>query len=158
MVSRDYEELFNILNGHKVKYLVIGAHAVIFYTEPRFTKDIDIWIPPELNQPERVYQALKTFGAPLIDVAVEDFDNKRMILQIGIAPVRVDILMHVKGVSAWTAWKNRVRSQYGKTTIQILGLKDLIKVKKKSGRPQDRLDLEKLVDRCFRKNRRRNSG
>lgn len=147
MVSRDYEELFKILNAHKLKHLVIGAHAVIFYTEPRFTKDLDIWIPPELNQPERVHKALKAFGAPLVDVAIEDFADRRMILQIGVAPIRVDILMHVAGVSALTAWKNRVRSKYGKTPIFILSIDDLIKVKRKIGRPQDRLDLAKLIDR-----------
>ena len=58
MVSRDYEELFKGLNAHKLKYLVVGAHAVIFYTQPRFTKDLDIWIPFDLNQPEAVYGAL----------------------------------------------------------------------------------------------------
>ena len=147
MVSRDYEELFKVLNAHKVKYLVVGAHAVIFYTAPRFTKDIDIWIPHDLNLPEEVYAAFKKFGAPLRKISAQDFADKKMILQIGVAPVRVDILMDVKGISSKQAWENRVKSRYGKTRVWILEKADLIKAKKKAGRPQDKLDLEKLTAR-----------
>ena len=100
MVSRDYEELFKALNAYKIKYLVVGAHAVIFYTEPRFTKDLDIWIPADLNRPEQVYKALREFGAPLRQISVQDFADKKMILQIGVAPIRVDILMNIEGISS----------------------------------------------------------
>ncbi len=151
MVSRDYEDLFKTLNGHKVKYLVVGAHAVIFYTEPRFTKDIDIWIPSELNHPKNVYKALKEFGAPLRQISIEDFLDKKMILQIGVAPIRVDILMNIEGVPIELAWKNRVKAYYGKTPISILGIEDLIRTKKKAGRPQDDLDLKKLISRRKKK-------
>ena len=65
MLSSDYEDLFSTLNAYKIKYLVVGAHAVIFYSQPRFTKDMDVWIPDALNDPSRVYAALKVYGAPL---------------------------------------------------------------------------------------------
>lgn len=147
MVSRDYEELFKSLNVHKVKSLVVGAHAVVFYTEPRFTKDLDIWIPPDLNTPEAVYRALKQFGAPLRGVSIQDFADKSMILQIGIDPIRVDILIDVEGVSSKSAWKNRVKTRYGKTPIAVMGIEDLIRSKRRAGRPQDRLDLKHLTHR-----------
>ncbi len=145
MVSRDYEELFKVLNAHKVKYLVVGAHAVIFYTEPRFTKDLDIWVPFDLNRPEKIYEALKEFGAPLRQISTQDFSEKNMILQIGIAPIRVDIMMDIEGISSQEAWKNRVKSHYGRARIWILGKNDLIETKKRAGRPQDQLDLKKLT-------------
>ena len=151
MLSRDYEELFKILNAHKIKYLVVGAHAVIFYTEPRFTKDLDLWIPYDLNQPEKVHEALKKFGAPLRQISPQDFSDKKMILQIGVAPIRVDILMDVEGVSSQEAWKNRVKSHYGRARIWLLEKKDLIETKKKAGRPQDQLDLKKLMDSRHKK-------
>ena len=144
MVSCDYEELFKILNAHKIKYLVVGAHAVIYYTQPRFTKDLDIWVPPELNKPEAVYKALKQFGVPLRQVSVKDFTDTDMILQIGVSPIRVDILMSVEGISGLEAWKNKMKTRYGKTRIWILGRGDLIKTKVRAGRLQDRLDLKKL--------------
>ncbi|MBI2871474.1 MAG: hypothetical protein HYY14_07205 [Candidatus Omnitrophica bacterium] len=145
MPSSDYEDLFSALNAHKIKYLVIGAHAVIFYSEPRFTKDLDIWIPAELNDPRSVYKALKFYGAPLKGVRPGDFQDQSVILQIGIAPVRVDILIKVPGVSAIEAWKHRRHSRYGKIAINIMGLDELILSKKASGRPQDKLDLARIV-------------
>lgn len=143
-VSPDYEDLFKILNTHGIKYLVVGAHAVIHYTEPRYTKDIDVWIIPEMNSPHKIFSALKDFGAPLIDMIPKDFENKSMILQIGVAPIRIDILLHVPGVTFQTAWKNRKKTKYGKTPIHILSLEDVTKTKKKAARPQDLLDLQKL--------------
>ncbi len=144
-LSRDYEELLKLLNENKVKYLVVGAHAVIFYTEPRFTKDIDVWIPPELNDPEIVYQVLRKFGAPLQDLTPKDFEDKKLIVQIGVAPVRIDLLVGLPGISAVLAWKNKKRGRYGKIPINVLGIEDLIKAKKKAGRPQDKFDLAKLL-------------
>ena len=145
MISRDYEELFSTLNTYKIKYLVVGAHAVVFYTQPRFTKDLDVWIPAALNDPHRVFQALKAYGAPLRNLNPDDFKDPTMFLQIGVAPVRVDILVNLPGVTAAEAWKHRKRSRYGKTSINILGLQELIKAKQASGRPQDKLDLAKLL-------------
>lgn len=147
MLSSDYEDLFCTLNAHKVKYLVVGAHAVIFYTVPRYTKDLDVWIPAVLNDPTRVYKALKAFGAPVAGMKPEDFQDPKMFFQIGIAPVRVDILVGLSGVSAEAAWKHRRRSRYGKAPINVLGLAELIQAKKASGRPQDQLDLTKLLRR-----------
>ena len=147
MVSRDYEDLFRVLNAHRIKYLVVGAHAVIYYTKPRFTKDIDIWIPPELNDPKKVYDALKNYGAPLKGISPKDFADRELIYQIGIAPVRVDIMMGIEGVSAMNAWQKRKKDRYGRTSISILSKEDLIKAKRKAGRPDDLLDLKRLEGR-----------
>ncbi|MEK7288221.1 MAG: hypothetical protein AAB091_06655 [Elusimicrobiota bacterium] len=144
-ISSDYEDLFKILNACKIRYLIAGAYAVIYYTEPRFTKDLDIWIIPGLNQAEKVYAALKKFGAPLRNIQAKDFANKKWIYQIGVAPVRIDIMMDVPGAPFERAWKNRKKVRYGKTPVGILGLRDLIQAKKKSARPQDLLDLEQLL-------------
>ena len=147
MVSQDYEDLFKILNAYRIKYLVVGAHAVIFYTKPRFTKDLDVWIPPELNDQKKVYAALKKYGAPLKGISPKDFADKQMFYQIGVAPVRIDILMSVPGVSAKSAWKNRQKSSYGKASICILSKEELISAKKEIGRPDDLMDLRKLERR-----------
>lgn len=144
LLSSDFEDLFKILNDHKVRYLVVGGYAVIYYTQPRYTKDIDIWIIPEINDVEKVYSALAHFGAPLRGIKPEDFKNKKMILQIGVAPVRIDILVNIEGVDFKDAWKNRRRTKYGKTPINIIGPKEIVKAKKMAGRPQDKLDLEQL--------------
>lgn len=118
-----------------------------YYTKPRFTKDIDIWIPPELNDPTKVYSALKSYGAPLKGVSPKDFSDRKLIYQIGVAPVRVDIMMGIESIAAMTAWQKRVKSRYGKTSISILSKEDLIKAKKKAGRPDDLLDVRRLEGR-----------
>jgi len=143
-ISLDYKDLFRILNKHKVKYLVVGAYAVIYYTVPRFTKDLDIWVKTDLENANRIYKALQDFGAPLHNILPDDFAGKNLIYQIGVAPVRIDIIVGLNGVSFDTAWKNRVKSSYDNVSINIIGKKELIKLKKKSGRKQDQLDLENL--------------
>lgn len=145
-VSPDYEDLFKILNKYKVRYLLIGAYAVVYYTQPRFTNDIDVWIDATRDNAGRVFIALKEFGAPLKNICREDFMDRKNIYQIGVAPVRIDIIMGCTGITFDAAWKNKVTSKYGKTRIYIMGMKDLIKTKKKVGRLQDRLDLEKLKE------------
>ncbi len=143
-ISSDYRDLFKILNTHRVRYLVVGAYAVIYYTEPRYTKDIDIWVKADKRNANRVYSALKKFGAPLQEVTPEDFTNKNMVYQVGVEPVRVDVIMGLSGITFASAWKARVRSKYGGVAINIIGRKELIKIKKKSDRPQDRIDLNSL--------------
>lgn len=149
--SSDYEDLFKTLNGYKIKYLIVGAYAVIYYTEPRYTKDLDVWIFPDLNDHEKVYAALKKFGAPLQDISPEDFGNKKMIYQIGVAPVRIDIKMDVEGLDFKKAWKNKKKITFGKTPVNVVGLNDLIVAKKAMGRPQDRLDIQKLREHSRKK-------
>ena len=146
-ISFDYKDLFNILNTYKVRYLVVGAYAVAYYAEPRFTKDLDIWIKPELKNADRLYNALKQFGAPLKGICTEDFTDKGMVFQIGVAPIRVDIMMGLSGIRFDSAWKRRIRAKYADVPINILGIKELIKAKKRTNRLQDRLDLEKLTER-----------
>ena len=143
-INVDYKELFKTLNKYRVKYLVVGAYAVIYYAEPRFTKDLDIWVDSEPKNARKLYKALKEFKAPLRDMQPEDFTNKHIIYQIGVAPVRVDIIMGLPGINFAKAWENKVLSKYGNVVINILGLKELIKSKQKTKRMQDKLDLQNL--------------
>ncbi len=144
-IAKDYEELFKVLNKYKAKYLVVGAYAVVYYGEPRFTKDIDIWISNNEANAVKVYKALKEFGAPLLDINASDFTKDNLIYQIGVAPVRVDIMMSLPGSKFSTAWNRRKRTKYGATPINLIGLSELIKSKKIAGRKQDKLDLEMLA-------------
>jgi predicted nucleotidyltransferase len=146
-VNQDYKDLFKILNTFKVRYLVVGAYAVTFYTEPRFTKDIDVWVEASEENAKRLYEALADFGAPLKGISVRDFVNEKIFYQIGIAPVRIDIITGLKGLRFKQAWKNRKNTKYGGIPINILGIKDLVRSKRKVARAQDILDLKKLTRR-----------
>lgn len=141
----DFKDLFSIFNEEKVEYLVAGAHAVIYFSEPRYTKDLDIWVNPTVENAIRVHAALARFGAPLKGISIDDFCDREMIYQVGIEPNRIDILMGIIGVEFNSAWVERVESTYDGIPIHIMGKESLRKAKKASGRPQDLLDLEKLT-------------
>ena len=143
-VNPDFRDLFSELNGADVRFLVIGAHAVIYYAAPRYTKDLDVWTEPTPDNARRTHQALARFGAPMESLAVEDLATPGTIFQIGIEPNRIDIVTEVKGLTFESAWKRRVQSSYGDVPISILGLDELLLNKEAVGRPQDLLDVESL--------------
>ena len=143
-ISPDYRDLFRILNKHKVKYLVIGAYAVVYYSEPRFTKDLDIWVKPDTGNTNKLYKSLKEFGAPLKGVKPDDFMNTNMVYQIGVPPVRIDIMIGLPQLNFGRAWKKRIKTQYDRVSINIIGIDELMKAKKQAKRKQDLLDLEAL--------------
>ena len=153
-LNRDFEDLFRCLNSAHAKYLVVGAYAVIFYTEPRYTKDIDIWIQPALENAQRVYHALKRFGAPVRALTVQDLANPNLVYQMGIAPNRIDILMGIGGLSFDEGWKNRRASRYGKERVYFLSREDLIRAKRAAGRLQDKIDIRWLSADARRRKRK----
>jgi len=140
----DFRDLFSIFNEETVEYLVAGAHAVVYFSEPRYTKDLDVWINPTPGNAERVHRALARFGAPLKGISIEDFCDHDLIYQVGVEPNRIDVIMGVAGVAFDEAWADRVESTYGGEPIHIMGKASLIKTKRAVGRKQDLLDVEKL--------------
>lgn len=154
-ISSDYRDLFKTFNRHKVRYLVVGAYAVIFYTEPRYTKDLDVWVEPDEANAKRVYEALKDFGAPIKGVSWKTFMGKDLFYQIGIVPVRIDIMMGLGNIDFADAWQRRQKTKYGGIPIGIIGLKELIRSKKAARRGQDTIDLE-LLNMVAKKSGKRN--
>jgi ribosomal 50S subunit-associated protein YjgA (DUF615 family) len=143
-MNSDFKDLLRCLNEYKVKYLVIGGYAVSFHTEPRYTKDLDIWIEASKVNAKKTIKALEDFGAPVSNLNEADFEKAGTLYVFGIAPNRVDILNRVKGTSFANAWKNRTVSKIGKLEINFISKEDLKKQKKAAGRLQDLVDLEKL--------------
>ena len=143
-VESDYKDLLRILNKHKVRYLIIGAYAAIYYTVPRYSKDLDICVEPEIKNAGRVFKSLKEFGAPLKGIEPADFTNKNSVYQIGVAPVRVDVMMGMPGIEFERAWKHRKIATFDGIRVNILGINELIKSKKNTKRPVDLVDIENL--------------
>jgi hypothetical protein len=140
-VNRDFRDLFSAAD---VRFLVVGAHAVIFYSVPRYTKHLDLWIDATPENAARAWRALAAFGAPLEGITVGDLFHPGTKLQIGVEPNRIDILTDVEGLPFEEAWNRRQMSSYGDIPIALLNLDDLIASKRAAGRPQDQLDLEWL--------------
>lgn len=143
-VNADFSDLLNLFKANNVKYLVIGGYAVIQYTEPRFTKDLDLWISTHPDNAEAVFNALKEFGAPLEGLSPKDFSEEGYFYQMGVPPVRVDILMGIPGVQFDDAWERRVEVQFDDVSVTMISREDLILAKRAAGRPQDLLDADSL--------------
>ncbi len=143
-MNSDFKDLLAALCRHQVRFLVAGGYAVMFHTEPRFTKDLDLWIEPNPENAHRLREALSEFGAWLDHMSVEDFSKEGIMFQLGIPPVRVDFLTSLPGLRFPECWEHRVESILGTFLTPFLGLEDLIIAKEQAGRDQDLLDLAKL--------------
>ena len=110
-----YKELLQLLNEFEVEYLIVGGFAVMKYGEPRYTKDLDVWVHNSARNSLRVVGALNKFGAPLEHdgITAETFTEKQVVYQIGVAPVRIDILTEITGVEFPSAGS---RLRYGPAT------------------------------------------
>lgn len=139
----EFKELLSIFNEHEVKYLIIGAFAVMIYSEPRYTKDLDIWVEPSPENAKRVFAALRDFGAPLLDLTEEDFASEGFY-QMGRPPGRVDVMMSIDGVDFATAWESRTSDTFRGVPVHYIGKRDLLTNKKLAGRHQDLADIENM--------------
>ena len=143
-VNSDFTDLLNVFREFQVRYLVIGDYAYIQYAEPRYTKDLDLWISTDRENAVSVFNALKSFGAPLTDLTEADFSEEGYFYQMGIPPMRVDVLMGIPGLDFTSAWKNRIEIDFDGLTVPLISRPDLIKIKNASGRPQDLIDADLL--------------
>jgi predicted nucleotidyltransferase len=142
--NSDFKELLKAFNDCQVKYLMIGGYAVMHYTEPRFTKDLDVWVEATEDNGRRVFRALGQFGAPLADVTPADFSQEGLFYQMGRPPARVDILTSVTGVRFADAWPRRTEVDFGGVGVNLVSRDDLICMKSALGRPRDLMDVEEL--------------
>ena len=143
-INQDLKDLLRCLNDEGAEYLLVGAYAVIYYTEPRYTKDADLWINPNPENAAKVRAALAKFGAPIHNLTLDDLCNPEMVYQMGMEPNRIDILMGISGVSFLNAWKNKKKIKFGDQPVYLIDLQDLICNKKAAGRPKDLIDVGQL--------------
>lgn len=144
MVTKDFEELFACLNARAVRAVIVGGYAFAFHAKPRFTKGIDIFVDSAADNVDRLLAALTDFGFGEVGLTPGDFLRAGAIVQLGVAPNRVDLLTTIDGVSFGEAWEGRATGLYGTTLVSYLGRAELIRNKRASGRLQDLADLESL--------------
>jgi len=137
--SQNFKELLLLLNDCQVEYLIVGGYAVMRYSEPRFTKDLDIWVGHSADNSVRVFQALARFGAPLRQdgVTQQTFSVEQTIYQIGVQPIRVDILTSISGCGFADAWSRRLAGVMYGVPVNFISRADLIVNKRSTGRARD---------------------
>ncbi len=143
-IRNDFKELLELFNKHKVEYLIVGGYALAFHGAPRFTQDIDLFVRPTGENAERVLLALNEFGFGSINLSKEDFTTPGMIVQFGVAPVRIDVVTSVSGVSWEKADAGKVAGFYADTPVFFIGREDFITNKRTTGRAKDTADIEAL--------------
>ncbi|HSM17511.1 MAG TPA: hypothetical protein VK845_11025 [Gemmatimonadales bacterium] len=141
---RDFSDLISAFNAHGVEHIVVGAHALAAHGHVRATKDLDIWVRPDRENAGRVLQALTAFGAPIDNLTEHELSEPGLVFQIGIAPVRIDLVTAIDGVSFDEAWSERVVTQFGGEETAVLSRRHLIRNKRSTGRLQDLADVERL--------------
>lgn len=139
----EFKELLSTFNEHGVKYLIVGAFAVMIYSEPRWTKDLYIWVEASAENAKKVYDALRAFGAPLEGLTENHFAEEGFY-QMGRPPGRIDVMMSLEGIDFATAWENRTSDEFRGVPVHFIGKQDLIRNKKLAGRYQDLADLENM--------------
>lgn len=140
----DFKDLLHEFSAHRVDYLVVGAHALAAHGHVRATKDMDVWVRPDPDNAQRVVDALTAFGAALHGTTVADLSGPDFVLQLGVDPIRIDVITSIDGVTFEEAWPARLQTTFTGEPVGVLSRQHLIQNKLAAGRPQDLADVEYL--------------
>ena len=146
-MNSDFRDLLFAFNARGVEFIVVGAHALAAHGLVRATKDLDVWVRPDAANASRVLTALADFGAPLHDLTVDDLSKAGLIFQIGVEPIRIDVITAIDGVTFDEAWPDRVQAKFADQDANVLSRHHLIVNKRAAGREQDLLDVKWLEGR-----------
>ena len=142
-LTTEYRDMIELFNEHGVRYLVAGAYAMATCGYSRSTYDIDLWIDKDEKNVEKVLLALDEFGVPF-KIKKDDLTKDNVIIQIGIAPIRIDILTDIDGVDFNEAYDKRIEHDFGDLIATVLHLDDILKNKIASNRAKDKIDVIEL--------------
>ncbi|KPJ88757.1 MAG: hypothetical protein AMS17_04320 [Spirochaetes bacterium DG_61] len=143
-VQKDFKELLKLFDEHHVEYMIVGGYALAFHGAPRYTGDMDIYVKPDIENGYRVMAALEDFGFGKIGVIPEDFIYPDKVIQLGVPPVRIDLITSITGVSWEEASAGKIKGKYGDVEVYYIGREQFILNKKATGRKRDIADLESL--------------
>jgi len=143
-MNPDFRELLASFNSRRVEYVVVGGYALAFHGSPRFTGDLDLLVEPSSENAAKVLAALQDFGFGSLDLTTEDFSHSDRVVQLGMPPVRIDILTSLSGVTWDEVLAGRVPGRLGDVPVHFIGLAQFVANKRATGRKQDLADLEAL--------------
>ena len=155
-MHKDFKDLLSAFNARNVRYMIVGGYAYARYTEPRTTKDLDLFVRPDPGNAPSVFQALAEYGTPLGDTTVADLADPSTVIQIGVPPFRIDVLFNIDGLTFDQAWVTAEPALVNEIPVRYISCENLIVNKLAVARPQDLVDVDKL--RYARETRRRHSA
>jgi hypothetical protein len=145
-LPKDWRQFIELLNSKGVEYVVVGAVALAHHGFPRYTGDLDVLVRNSVDNSKRLESALAEFGLSALGLKAADFLDSHQVIQMGVAPNRIDLLTSLTGVTFDEAWMGRVETVIDGTRINFLGREALVRNKRLTGRAQDKADLEALGD------------
>lgn len=143
-MNSDFRDLLSAFNACGVEFLIVGAYAMAAHGRVRATGDIDVWVNATPDNAPRVILALTDFGAPLHDLTEADLCQPGIVFQIGVPPIRIDILTSIDEVDFAEAWGARFTTRFADQPVAVLSEGHLIRNKRAVGRPQDIADVDWL--------------
>ena len=143
-VEKDFKEFLSSLVSKKAKFLIVGGFAYAIYAEPRYTKDLDLFIERSGESADKVLAAVRDFLGDSLGLKKSDLLTPKTFVQLGFPPLRIDLTTHCDGIVFEEAWENRIAGKYGDVDVFFLSLDDLIKNKTATGRDQDLVDVKYL--------------
>ena len=138
------EEFVELLNKFNVEYMIVGAYALALYTRPRNTGDIDVFINGSPINAKQLVKVIDEFGFENAGIEESDFITKGRIIQLGVSPIRIDIINEIDGIDFLDAYKRKETFQFGNVSANFISRLDIIKNKKASNRKKDKADLDEL--------------
>ena len=143
-VQPDFKELLKLFNARGIDYIIVGGYALAFHGAPRTTGDIDLFVGTAPDNAQRVVDALNEFGFGSVGLTKRDFETPDQVVQLGVPPVRVDIITSLTGVSWDEAYEGRAKGVYDDVPVFFLGREQFLSNKRAIGRRKDLADLEAL--------------
>lgn len=144
MLNSHYKDMLSALSAEGVRFLLVGAYAMAAHGYVRATADFDIWVEPTSANADAVLRALDRFGAPRHDLTKHDLERDDTIFQIGVAPLRIDLITGASGLRFEDCYPRAIETRVDDVPIRIIALDDLIKNKNATGRKRDIADAEAL--------------
>jgi predicted nucleotidyltransferase len=151
----DAREIFRVLTEHEVEYIVVGAFAVQTHGFLRSTVDLDIVPRPDLANLSRLGEALGSMGARVFRSAQPvNVTDPHLLRRAGLVPLMTDHgrldLLNVASTAGLPADYAAIREralevELDGATLAVVGLDDLIRMKKAAGREQDLADIRALT-------------
>jgi hypothetical protein len=143
-MNQDFLDLLRAFIEGNVRFLIVGAYALAVHGRPRATGDLDVWVDATPENAAKVMSALERFGAPTAQVSVEDFSRPGIVFQMGLPPVRIDVLTELSDLTFTEAWSSRMQAAFGPVMADVIGREAFIKNKRATGRARDLGDIESL--------------
>ena len=143
-MHQDFLDLLRAFIDHSVRFMIVGAYALGVHGRPRATGDLDVWVDPTPANAESIIRALEQFGAPIGQITAADFSRPGIVFQMGLPPLRIDVLTELSGLTFSEAWSSRIQAAFGPLTVDVIGREAFVKNKRATGRARDLGDIEAL--------------